>query len=420
MNQSDRRSHDRLILGVLLLIGLALRLGWALSRSGDLAALPDQAEYLALGRNLLHAGTLAFFDPRFGQTLWAYRMPGYPAFIALCGGAISTIRVMQAIVDTGTVLAVYLLAKRVLSARLITAPIWAAAIVAINPYLIYFTGLVLTETLFTAIIAWGMVLLATPNEDQRPRPFGSRAAVYGALLLALSILVRPEAVLLPCVLAVAAMGVNNIRYGTYDSRVRRALIQAAVMLPLLFVALVLLPWGYRNQHVLGRPIWFTTDGGITLYDGNHPGADGSSDQSFLADMPELKSKTEVERNADLTTRATDFIIANPAEAISLAFRKIARTWSPMPLSTAFGSRRNVEIGLAYSLPFDVLVLLGLISQRVPRSAKVFLMMPAIYLTVVHMISVGSLRYRLPAEPPMAIMAAVVLSKMLPESKAQRS
>jgi hypothetical protein len=186
------------------------------------------------------------------------------------------------------------------------------------------------------------------------------------------------------------------------------------------VALVLLPWGYRNEHVLGRPIWFTTDGGITLYDGNHPGADGSSNQSFVANMPQLKSMNEVERNAKLTSLATDFIMANPADALSLAFRKLARTWSPMPLSTAFGTRRNVVVGLTYAVPFDLLVLLGLISKRVPRSAKVFLMMPAIYLTVVHMISVGSLRYRLPAEPPMAILAAAVLSKTLPESKSQES
>jgi hypothetical protein len=37
--------------------------------------------------------------------------------------------------------------------------------------------------------------------------------------------------------------------------------------------------------------------------------------------------------------------------------------------------------------------------------KIFLMLPAIYLTVVHAMSVGSLRYRMPAEAPMAVLAA---------------
>jgi hypothetical protein len=38
---------------------------------------------------------------------------------------------------------------------------------------------------------------------------------------------------------------------------------------------------------------------------------------------------------------------------------------------------------------------------------VFLLIPAIYFTAVHMLSVGSLRYRIPAEPPMAVIAASV-------------
>ena len=30
---------------------------------------------------------------------------------------------------------------------------------AVNPFLIYFSGLILSETLFTAMMVWGMVLL---------------------------------------------------------------------------------------------------------------------------------------------------------------------------------------------------------------------------------------------------------------------
>jgi hypothetical protein len=235
----------------------------------------------------------------------------------------------------------------------------------------------------------------------------------GVILLVLAVLVRPEAALLPSALAVAAMWVNNKRFSTYDSRVRRVLVQAAIMLPMMLVAITLVAWGYRNSRVLGRPIWFTTNGGITLYDGNHPGADGSSKQAFLSDDPLLKTMTETERNTYLTDAAENFITQNPVEFAKLAVRKIARTWSPMPLSEAFGTRGYVAVALAYSVPFDVLIVLGLISSRLRRSAKVFLLLPAIYLTAVHALTVGSLRYRLPAEPPMAILAAAVLSRMLP-------
>ena len=45
----------------------------------------------------------------------------------------------------------------------------------------------------------------------------------------------------------------------------------------------------------------------------------------------------------------------------------------------------------------------------PRGAKGFLLVPAIYITVIHAMSVGSLRYRLPAEPMMAVIAASVFA-----------
>jgi hypothetical protein len=57
------------------------------------------------------------------------------------------------------------------------------------------------------------------------------------------------------------------------------------------------------------------------------------------------------------------------------------------------------------VPFDMLVILGLCCGRLPWPVKVFLLVPAIYLTAIHAVSVGSLRYRLPAEGPMALLAA---------------
>ena len=76
----------------------------------------------------------------------------------------------------------------------------------------------------------------------------------------------------------------------------------------------------------------------------------------------------------------------------------------MPLSAEFGRPFYKIVGALWAVPFDVLVILGCSYGRLPRSAKVFLLIPAIYFTVVHALSVGSLRYRLPAEPPMGVIA----------------
>src|SRR5438034_9784831 len=135
---SNRTSLTLLLIGALL-----VRVGWVLHLPVDeqaLGVLPDQIEYLQLGRNLLDKHSLQFYDERFDQTVRAYRTPGYPALLALCGANIRAIRVVQALLDTSTVLAAYVLARRWLSPN---ASLFAGLLVAINPFLIYFTGLIL-------------------------------------------------------------------------------------------------------------------------------------------------------------------------------------------------------------------------------------------------------------------------------------
>src|SRR4051812_17907873 len=149
----------RLLLLGLLAGALAVRLAWGLDRGGAEGAidrLPDQREYLALGRNLLQGQGLKFFDPRFGDEVVAFRTPGYPLLVAACGGSVRAVRVAQAFIDTSTVLAAYLLARRWLSRR---AALVAAGVVAGHPFFIYFTRLVLTQTLFTAMVGWGVGFL---------------------------------------------------------------------------------------------------------------------------------------------------------------------------------------------------------------------------------------------------------------------
>ena len=394
-------------LGGVLLIALGLRLGWGLTRPTSGAAidsLPDQREYLALADNVLHGRGLEFLDRRFADTVYAFRMPGYPLFVAGCGGQVRVVRAVQAVADTSTVLAVFLLASaRCLPSWRGWVPLLAAAIVAVNPFLIYFSGLILSETLFTALLAWGLLLLVLGE----PRfEAGGRFLLWllGALLLALSVLVRPSAFALPVVLAIGAAFVNRTRQGTYEEPSgRRPLPVGTVML--LLTILVLIPWWARNFHVLKRWVWLDTNGGLTLYDGYNPDATGASNQAFIKREPELQVLGEVDRSQYLTQKAMEYAREHPRRDLQLAAAKLARTWSPVPLSDEFGKPFYRAIALAYALPLDVLVVLGLFFGRLPRAAKVLLLLPAIYFSTVHALTVGSLRYRMPAEAPMAVIAA---------------
>ena len=413
--QSPARRSGRLRLIVLLAAALALRLAWALFQPVSdeaIERLPDQREYLDLGRNLLHGRGLKFFDPRFSDEVWAFRTPGYPVMVAACGGSVRAVRVAQAFIDASTVLAVYLLARRWLERG---ASLLAAGVVAFNPFLIYFTGLILTETLFTAMLAWGMFLLLGKPPDPETHGHGDAPSagwggtfrwLLGGCVLAMAILVRQSAIGLPVLLAVTGALVNRGRGMPYHRRWPIPVGATVVLLTFL----VLFPWAWRNYRVVGEWVWTTTNGGITAYDGLNPDATGASDQSFVASMPELRAMSELGRSEYLSDLARQFARQQPKRVAELAVVKAGRMWSPVPLSQEYGGWKYRTVGLLYTVPLYGLVLLGLLrggegGSRLPRAAKVYLLIPAIYFTAVHMLSVGSLRYRIPVEPPMAVIAA---------------
>jgi hypothetical protein len=401
------QERSRTITGVLIFAFL-LRLVWAISqpRSAEtIARLPDQQEYLALGRNLLNHGLLNFVDPRFNQTTWAYRMPGYPAVIAACGGSVLLVRILQSLIDTGTVLAVYLIASALPGETIESREngdgprfrncrgVVAAILVAFNPFYVYFSGLVLSETIFTSLLTWGMMFLVW------------RRVAVAAIFLVAACYVRPAAVLLSPVIAAIAMS-NPPPGEAYQllRAFRRGAASAVFVGLLLLVALV--PWAWRNHQQLGSWIWTTTNGGVTLYDGFNPAATGASDQRLLADLPAIRSMNEVERSAYLGESARQWAVNHLGHLPLLSLRKVLRSWSPVPLSAEFGRPVYRIASAVYAVPFDLLCLVGLFSGRINRGAKILLISPAALITVVEIMSIGSIRYRIPAEAALAVLAAV--------------
>lgn len=400
-------------LGLILLGGLALRLGWIMHLGGTPPdqALPDQMEYLQLARNLLKGQGLSLYDARFDDTVYAFRMPGYPLFLAGLGGQVVLIRIVQALIDTGTILAVFLLARRYLP---IPAALVAGGMVAVHPYLIYFSGMILSETLFTAMLAWAMLLLV-PVSGQPRVLWVSGRWMLGVVMLAWGVLVRPSALFLPVMLGSLA----SLMYPPVGERpqyVRRVIFSGLACGGLTL--LILLPWAVRNAHhpELGEWIWTTTNGGVTLYDGFHPAATGASDQRFLRDMPELRGMNEVERSAYLSGLAWEQIKQDPLRAFRLGIRKVYRTLSPVPLSQEHGSDPIYLVaGLGVVLPILLLGLLGAVWGNIPGSVKVFCFAPLVYFTLIHALSVGSLRYRVPADVPLTLPAAAMVARGLNRS-----
>ena len=415
-----RTTSHRVILLLILLAALGLRAGWAIYQgSGIDQRLPDQGHYLQIAENLLAGRGMVLHDERYGQDLLAYRMPGYPLFVAALGASPLAVRMAQAGIDVSTVLAVYLLAGRLLvlsrQGQTSRIPLLAAAIVAVNPFLIYFSGLILSETLYTALLIWGVYLLVRyPN------------FLWGGIVLALSIHVRPSALLLPVVMGFAAVFLHRAaaapapRVGGRSFWNLRLPVGSTM---LILVLLALVPWAYRNHERVGRWVWLTTNGGISLYDGWQPNATGASDQRFAdsAELRPLRLLNEEQRDTAYTRLAVRSVramwAADRSHVVDLVGSKLGRTWSPIPLSQDYGSNPLYVIaGAAYALPLFLAALAGLFYAPLPRSAKALLLLPAIYYSVVHALTVGSLRYRVPVEPLLAVLAAVGIAAMFAARK----
>ena len=134
-------------------------------------------------------------------------------------------------------------------------------------------------------------------------------------------------------------------------------------------------------------------------------ATGASDQRGVAHLPGVSQATELQRDEFFAAEAWHWVKTHPGRAIKLGIAKILRTWSPVPLSAEYGRPLYRWVGGLYAVPLDLLVVLGLCFGAIPRRAKGYLLIPAIYITAIHAMSVGSLRYRLPAEPMLAVLAA---------------
>jgi hypothetical protein len=266
----------------------------------------------------------------------------------------------------------------------------ACGLVVLNPLLVYFSGLVLSETLYVAMLAWALYLVLQ-----------QRTAIVGLLLCIAAIHVRPSGIAKPLVLAALAPWIwAHVR-----------LVRAALQLMIItagMMLVVLAPWALRNHALLGRTIWLTTNGGITLYDGVRPGATGASDQRFVKAMPELQSMSELQREDYFNRLSSGAIHEDPVRIMGLAATKAARTWSPIPLSDQFGSNRlYVLVGLGYGVPLLLLTAWGLVRSELSWRMRLLLIAPAMLITLMHALTVGSLRYRLPAEPLLAVLAVSV-------------
>jgi hypothetical protein len=407
MDGDVSRRLRRVLLAALFCVALVLRVGAALWLDHRTRAAGKAHEFADSELYWLLAQRIAAGEPYHDGKRAVLRTPGYPVFLAasvrLFGPSTIGARHLQAAVGAAACVLVFFLVRRLIDER--TAAV-GAGLAAVYPFAVFLSAVLLSETLFAAVLTGQLIVLSLVIEragrPERPRGALTLAGVVG-LLGAAATLVRPSWLLAT---PLAAAGLMLAR--------RRSSAAACAMVTTF--ALAMTPWCVRNWRVTGHFVPTTLWIGASLYDGLNPRADGSSRMDFMDRPvefgldPALGRMNEWQQDRYLRDQAIAYARREPGRVLQLAAVKVARFWNPLPNAAEWQSAAARIISLASCGPVVVLAAVGAWRLRRCRVALALLAGPVLYFTAIHMVFVSSVRYREAAMLPVLGLAAAAVTR----------
>lgn len=391
----------------------------------------DSDAYWVLGQQLAHGRPFQYGSPDAS----VFRMPGYPLLLAgmfrLVGDdpPVLWARALSAVFGTLAVAAVYWLGRQLFDRRI---GLLAAAMAACYPGAIAMSVIVLSEAPFcplalAQLAAWvsgwqaGRRYRTTGDGWWTVIGWAAAAGCFGGL----ATLMRPGWLLFTP-LAVVTWWCLTWRGPMLRTAQHKPPIGSRwavpTLLPFSVVALAamcatLAPWWIRNAQVIGHFVPTTLQVGASLRDGLHATADGSSNMAFVAPAEQAErahptiegEPLEYRLDRRLRHEAVDWAVAHPRRVIELAATKFARTWNVWPNDQRqAGWTLRIITAITY-VPALALALVGIWLTRDRLWPMALAWLPAVYLTLLHVVFVGSVRYREPAMLGLLVLSAAALS-----------
>lgn len=388
----------------LAVLAIGLRLLWVAVAPN--IAVSDAASYENLAARL--ARGMGYVRSWSDPVPTAYRPPGYPTFLAalyaIFGRSHWVVGVAQGFLGALSCLCTYGLGAKIVGegpGRL------AGLALAAYPNHIYHTSVVMSETLFVALMLSGLYVLA-----QRPQ-VGMRAALIAGVLGGLSALVKPEVLLLWLLVT-----------GWMLLRERGARGAVVAVIFAASVGAVIAPWIVRNARVMNAPMLISSNAGVNFYIGNHRGATGG--YHYPDGNPLLAYESETTRSREGFHLGLRFIREHPAEWVLLAPRKLLllALGEVDGVQWGFGGARwpagrplVVGLGIIASLvywPVLILGLMGMVKFGFRSYRAMLLLLVPISWAISHVVFFGGPRFHFPLIPVFLLFtAAFLFGKSLP-------
>lgn len=434
MKQPSRQLAVLLVLAFLLRFGA----GWVWqSRLGDKAYFGDTESYWQLGRVIARGEPYQYGDDHAR----VFRTPGYPLLLAPVflisddrHSQLLLARAEAALLGTLAVLGVWGLTRLLFDDR---AALLAALFATFYPGAIVAGMLLLSEAPFCPLLLLQLVLWTlawnAPSASRR-----GLWAVTAGVAAGAATLMRPSWLLFTPFAIVLGLAVGAIA----DIRTRNSRGQSAASLSpagnasqerhftrhfaiacCMFAGLVLamLPWWIRNAKVTGRFVPTTLQVGASLYDGLNPEATGGSNMDFVKRFeaeerqaegqppPDRQESLEIRLDRRMRDESLAWARANPEMVLQLAGVKFLRMWNVWPNEPNLSASWLVCLAVFFTYtPLLILAIIGAWRTVGRGWPYVLCWLPAVYLTLLHVVFVSSIRYRDPAMLAMIALATGAL------------
>lgn len=291
-----------------------------------------------------------------------------------------------------------------------TVGLVAAALAAATPNLWMNDGLVMSESLATALTVAALWVLLVVREELggAGSGLGGHAVVFG-VVVGLATLTRSElALFVP--LAWVVLG--------RSPAARRPIVRLGALMTVAAV-LTVAPWTVFNVLRFERPVLLTTNDGTTLLGAY---CDETFDGPHLAGWfigcviehptwdPDLEPSLRSARQRDA---AFEYVRGRLGDVPPLAARRVARTFDLTAIDDLIaqdvGEERErwaVQAGIAAFWLLLPLAVVG--AARVDRARRDVLALPVVTTVAVSALFYGAHRFRTPMEPVVVVLAAVTL------------
>ena len=170
----------------------------------------------------------------------------------------------------------------------------------------------------------------------------------------------------------------------------------------------------HNYRAYGSFVRLDLASGLVFYTGNNPlnrTGGGIRGQDF--DETVVDGITNpVARDRALWHAGMSYIAENPPRFLELAYLKFLRFWRLWPYVQDYATPLYLIASLVNFVPVLILSVIYLVIWGVRERARIAPILAwDVYLTLTHMIFIGSIRYRLPLEPFMIMFAAVAITRL---------